>query len=135
MRWRNVTPLDTEWFDDFTIDWRMLARCFESSYVGEPGSETIGRSYLFRLWILAIRRHIDIPIAYQPLQHHHNTTRGSQTANGKPEQNQPINIILNQPIYKPEIQPIRRPLCPRKRMTQKHTTPNVPALPDEDSKN
>ena len=63
----------------------------------------------------AINRHIDIPIAYQPLQHHHNTTRGSQTANEKPEQNQPINIIQNQPIDKPENQPIRRSLRLRKK--------------------
>ena len=63
----------------------------------------------------AINRHIDIPVAYQPLQHHHNTTRGSQTANEKPEQNQPINIIQNQPINKPENQPIRRSLCLRKK--------------------
>ena len=63
----------------------------------------------------AINRHIDIPIAYQPLQHHHNTTRGSQTANEKPEQNQPINIIQNQAIEKPETQPIRRTLRLRKK--------------------
>ena len=51
MCWRNVTALDTEWVDVFTSGWRMLARCFESSYVGDPGSETIGRSGVFGLWI------------------------------------------------------------------------------------
>ena len=47
MCWRNVT----EWVDVFTSGWRMLARCFESSYVGDPRSETIGRSGVFGLWI------------------------------------------------------------------------------------
>ena len=49
--WRNVTALDTEWVDVFTRGWSMLVRCFESSYVGDPGSETIGRSGVFGLWI------------------------------------------------------------------------------------
>ena len=57
-----------------------------------------------------LNRHIDISIVYQPLLHHLSATRGSQTANEKPEQNRPINIIQNQPIDKPEVQLIRRSL-------------------------
>ena len=30
----------------------MLVRYFESSYVGEPGRETMGSSGMFGLWIL-----------------------------------------------------------------------------------
>ena len=30
----------------------MAAMYFESSYVGEPGKETLGRSGMFGLWIL-----------------------------------------------------------------------------------
>ena len=62
-----------------------------------------------------ISRHIDIPTAHHPLQHH-NTNRGLQTTNKKPEPNQPMStrqnhpksIVQNQPIKNQEIQPIRR---------------------------
>ena len=89
-----------------------------------------------------INRHIDIPAAYHPLQHH-NTNRGSQTTNKKPKPNQPINtrqnhpisIVQNQRIKDQEIQPIRRSLRLRnKNRIKAITAPNNTILPDEDLK-
>ena len=90
----------------------------------------------------AINRHIDIPTAYHPLQHH-NTNRGSQKTNKKPEpnqpiitqQNHPISIVQKQAIKDQEIQPIRRSLRLRnKNHIKAKTAPNSPILPDEDLK-